>query len=454
MSHAVPEGLSNWQAARPTPTTDYSRDKAAFAPFWDEALALLRRLPRKGMRDADAARAAATILRVGHASRDAFLAAHGPAVYDRLTRGRSRFLRVEALLAGAAVEAPGLVPDTATLAREDALAQRDKDGHEIDHGLFLHHILGDPVAGAHLCHAMLLPKPDSPALADKFARDGRIDLGGARVERRAGVAIATLSNPRFLNAEDESNLEAFETAVDVCLLDAQSQVCLLRGDRVAHPKYAGQRVFNSGINLTLLYQGKIGFAWYLRRDLGTLNKIYRGLARPETSPEDVMGETTEKLWVAQVDRHAIGGGCQILLVCDYVVAGAGAYMTLPARKEGIIPGFANLRLPRFVGDRVARRAIQSEFRLDCDSPHGRMICDEIAPADQLDPAGEAAALRFAGSGAFGAVANRRALRLAQEPLDMFRRYAAYYAKAQAQCHFSPQLIENLERYWNAQSRKA
>ena len=39
-----------------------------------------------------------------------------------------------------------------------------------------------------------------------------------------------------------------------------------------------------------------------------------------------------------------------------------AYMTLPARKEGIIPGFANLRLPRFTGDRIARQAIQYEPR--------------------------------------------------------------------------------------------
>jgi thioesterase DpgC len=128
-------------------------------------------------------------------------------------------------------------------------------------------------------------------------------------------------------------------------------------------------------------------------------------------------------------------------------------MTLPARKEGIIPGFADLRLPRFVGDRIARRAIQSELRLECESPEGRMICDEIAPPEEMDEAAEAAARRFLGSGAFGAIANRRALRIGQEPLDQFRRYAAYYAKAQAECHFSPQLIVNLERFWDARNRR-
>jgi len=69
-----------------------------------------------------------------------------------------------------------------------------------------------------------------------------------------------------------------------------------------------------------------------------------------------------------VEGFAIGGHCQYLLVMDYVLAAQDAFMSLPARKEGIIPGAANLRLPRFTGDRIARRAIMSELRLDCDSP--------------------------------------------------------------------------------------
>jgi len=52
-----------------------------------------------------------------------------------------------------------------------------------------------------------------------------------------------------------------------------------------------------------------------------------------------------------------------------------------------------------------------------------------------------------------AAGNRRAIRVAQEPFDMFRSYFAVYAREQAFCHFSPALIANLERYWNAQARK-
>jgi thioesterase DpgC len=129
-------------------------------------------------------------------------------------------------------------------------------------------------------------------------------------------------------------------------------------------------------------------------------------------------------------------------------------MTLPARKEGIIPAMANLRLARFVGDRLARQAIMYERRLDCDSEEGRMICDEIVAPQEMDAAIERVADRLTGSGVVGAIGNRRALRFAAEPLDTFRRYAAIYAREQAYCHFSPALIANLEQHWNAQNRRA
>src|SRR5262249_40267286 len=129
-------------------------------------------------------------------------------------------------------------------------------------------------------------------------------------------------------------------------------------------------------------------------------------------------------------------------------------LTLPARKEGIIPGAANMRLPRFVGDRLTRQAIQYERRIECDSPEGRLICDEIVPSGQMDTALDKVIAGLTSSGVVSAASNRRAIRIAQEPLDMFRAYFAVYAREQAYCHFSPALISNLERYWNAQNRKA
>jgi len=128
-------------------------------------------------------------------------------------------------------------------------------------------------------------------------------------------------------------------------------------------------------------------------------------------------------------------------------------MTLPARKEGIIPGCANLRLPRFVGDRIARQAIMYGRRLDCDTPEGRLICDEVVPPEEMDVALARVIERMTSSGVVSAGGNRRAIRVGQEPLDLFRRYMAAYVREQAFCHFSPALISNLERHWNAKERR-
>jgi len=48
-----------------------------------------------------------------------------------------------------------------------------------------------------------------------------------------------------------------------------------------------------------------------------------------------------------------------------------------------------------------------------------------------------------------APANRKPLRVDQEPLDTFRQYMARYAREQASCHFSPALVRNLEEHWDA-----
>jgi thioesterase DpgC len=62
--------------------------------------------------------------------------------------------------------------------------------------------------------------------------------------------------------------------------------------------------------------------------------------------------------------------------------------------------------------------------------------------------------RLTSAGGVSAAGNRRAMRIAQEPLDTFRRYMSVYAREQAHCHFSPALIANLERNWDARNRKS
>jgi thioesterase DpgC len=436
----------------PAITADIATDTAVFGQFWQRSAGSISRLPPRASRDKAEADTAAALHRDAREARDRFLRQHVEKVYATLTRGFSRFVRVEDLVLQAADAFPGLVPDATALAAEAQLPLREKEGWEIDQAILIAQILAHPRCGTHLCHAMLLPRPETAAALAKLAADGFVDLGPARVERRGRAAHLLVSNPRYLNAEDQQTIAAFETGVDVATLDPATDIAVFRGQPVQNPKYAGRRIFGSGINLTHLYRGTIPFAWYLQRDLGFVHKLLRGVASPDVLPDDVNGAGSEKPWVAAVEGWAIGGHCQILLAVDYVLAAADAFMTLPARKEGIIPGAANLRLPRFTGDRLARQLIQAERRLECDSPEGRLICDEIVPAAEMDAAIDRTVEMLTSAGAVGAIGNRRAFRVAVEPLDLFRRYFAVYAREQAFCHFSEALINNLERNWGAQSR--
>jgi thioesterase DpgC len=443
-----------WRQAEPSETFDFVNDRRRFSGFWRKSAELLHQLAPKPVRDPMQRAAAEAVQERARHARGRFLERHADAVYDAVTVRRSRFVRVEDLVLRAAAAVPGLVPTAQEIAVEDGVPQRDKEGHEIDQGLLLGAVLRSARAGRHLCHAMLLPLPQAQELLQQLECDGRVELAGASVHRDGKAAVVTQINPRFLNAEDDTTLAGLETCVDLALLDRASEIVVMRGAVVTHPKYAGRRAFGAGINLTHLYRGRIPFVWYLQRDLGYVNKIYRGLASPDDPPPDEFGgRSVEKPWIAAVESFAIGGHCQLLLVCDYVLAEASAYMTLPARKEGIIPGAANMRLPRFTGDRIARQAIQYERRLPCDSPEGRMICDEIVEEGGMDAAIARVAAGLTSSGVVSAASNRRAFRITQEPLDMFRNYFAVYAREQAYCHFSPALIANLERYWNAQSRQ-
>src|SRR2546423_13812783 len=189
-------------------------------------------------------------------------------LYDRLTDGRKRFVRVDDLCRRAALHSE------AALEAEARLPLKEKKGLEKAQGQFLSEVLADPAAGAHLCHAMLLPLAASAARLSEYEKTGRLDLPGAELRRVGKASMLTMRNPRYLNAEDETTLEGLESAIDVATLDRQTEICVLRGGPVEHAKYAGKRLFGAGINLTHLYQGKIRYLWNIVPDPGLGNKMY------------------------------------------------------------------------------------------------------------------------------------------------------------------------------------
>jgi (3,5-dihydroxyphenyl)acetyl-CoA 1,2-dioxygenase len=435
------EEVAGWRA--PELTGVFDADRQAATSFLAAGTALRERLPAPAHRS-DRERAAGQVIAASlDEARELFLELHVEAVYDVLTEGLSLPLRDEQVVNYAAMRFPGLAPDRDEIAAELERPLAEKEGLEVAQGMLLGHVLASPRAGRHLIDSMLRPTQDALARLQSFEATGEADLGTVHVRREGRAGVLELRNPRHLNAEDDTTLAACESAVDLILLDRQIEIGVLRGGVVDHPRYAGRRIFGAGLNLTRLYHGQLPFMFFVTRDLGFVNKVFRGLSEP----------AVEKLWVAAAETYAIGGACQLLHVVDHVIAARGCRLYLPARKEGIIPGASNLRLPRFVGDRLARQAILSGLEFEAGTPPAELLCDEVVEADEVDAALAARVDALTSSGLVNAAANRRALRIGAEPLDVFREYMSTFAREQAQCHLSPALVRNLEEHWRAHERQ-
>ena len=170
-----------------------------------------------------------------------------------------------------------------------------KEGVEIAQGLLLSFVLASPRCGAHLVWSMLRPTEEALARLDDFRATGVADLGRTYLERRGKCAYIEIRNDRHLNAEDCDTLPTTEVAVDLALLDPAIEVGVMRGAVVSHPRYAGRRIFGAGLNLTHLYHGRLDYLFFVTRDLGYVNKLFRGLSTDEHHP----GEPED-------DREALG----------------------------------------------------------------------------------------------------------------------------------------------------
>jgi (3,5-dihydroxyphenyl)acetyl-CoA 1,2-dioxygenase len=435
---ALPPPRDDVGAAR----ADLGRARQALADAAKHADDLIASLPEPSRRSEQQRATAAAAHDAVRAVRSHFLDVHADAVYDELTSCRGRYLRLPELVDSAAITFPGLVPTADQMAAERACLQAGKEGREIDQGIFLRGILRSPPSGAHLLSAMLRPTPRALRLLPEFRRTGVADLGSVRMERRDGAARLTMCRDDCLNAEDIQQVEDMETAVDLALLDPDVRVGLLRGGEMSHPRYRGKRVFSAGINLKALHGGAISLVdFLLRRELGYIHKLVRGIL-VEDGPRWQF-PTVAKPWVAAVDAFAIGGGMQLLLVFDHVLAAADAYFSLPAAQEGIVPGAANFRLTRCLGPRLSRQVILEGRRIWASEPAARLLVDEVIEPAELPAAIERSLDRLQSP---AVAANRRMLNFAEESLDEFRRYMAEFAVQQALRLYGEDVLGKVSRF--------
>lgn len=439
-------GADHWLATGPArPAGEFAADRAALARHCDRGEELLTELPPPAERTEAQRERAGAVHRSCRRSRTAFLAAHADRVYAELTDGGHTRLRIAELAARAAEVFPGLAPTAGRMAAEDGRRQADKEGREIDQGILFAGLLRCPSAGDHLLATMLQPTARATGQLAEFRRAGQLALGAVHIERIGGVAHLTIQNDHCLNAEDNGHVEDMETAVDLALLDPEVKVGVVRGGPMSHRRYAGRRVFSSGINLKDLHAGRISFVdFLLRRELGYIRKITNGIAVEDDTawPE----ETIHKPWVAAVDGFAIGGGAQLLLVFDRVIAAADTYFSLPAAQEGIVPGAANFRLARHVGDRLARQVILGGRKVWAREPAGRLLFDEVVDPSAVDMA---VADQVGWLANPAVVANRRMLNLAVEPAEGFRAYMAEFAVQQALRAYSPDVLAKVACSWTS-----
>jgi (3,5-dihydroxyphenyl)acetyl-CoA 1,2-dioxygenase len=144
-----------------------------------------------------------------------------------------------------------------------------------------------------------------------------------------------------------------------------------------------------------------------------------------------------------VDGFAIGGGLQLLLVCDHVIAASDAYVSLPAAQEGIVPGAANLRLTRAVGARLARQVILGGRRVSAVEPEARLLLDEVVDPADMDAAVDQALAALAEP---AVAANRGKLTFAEEPPGRFRHYMAEFALRQALRLYGDDVVAKAHRF--------
>lgn len=360
---------------------------------------------------------------------------HIQEVYQTLTATSCGNRRLGDLVRAAGDLLPDLLPDRVTRQHDDELAPSERLQVERDQGRFLRALLRNPVTAIPALIDMRTPLPESAAHAAQFQASGELVLETVTLRCVANFAELTLANTMTLNAETNKLMRDLEIAVDVVTMDPTASVGVIRGAPMEHASYAGKRVFCAGINLKHLAAGKISYLDFLiGREAGLLSKLARGVHDPET------GRDVARLWICVIDSFAIGGGMQLTLVADHVIAVDDAWLSLPAASEGIVPGVANLRLPGRVGVRLARELILRGRRLNGTEAMRAGLVDAVVCAADVDATVESVAAALSEP---GVAPNKLMLAHGIEPEDEFATYLADFAVVQADRMNAPDVRRKL-----------
>ena len=168
---------------------DLASARQALATAAGHVADLLEELPELGLRSPEQRAEAVAAKDRARAARARFMDLHADAVYDELTDGHTRYLRLAELAEAAAAAFPGLVPGAQELAAERGPPQAGKEGHEIDQGIFFSRVLGSSLRPApSRCHAAADAAGAAAAAGVCPDRLGRFGIGPVAANGRGGTA--------------------------------------------------------------------------------------------------------------------------------------------------------------------------------------------------------------------------------------------------------------------------
>ncbi len=189
-----------------------------------------------------------------------------------------------------------------------------------------------------------------------------------RYTKRGRVARVTLNRPHILNAMDLRTHEELGRIWDDFEADDDMWIAVLTG--------AGDRAFSVGQDLKEL-------AARVRAGV-TGNDTIGSRGKPGWPRLTERFELTKPV-IAKVRGYALGGGFELALACDIIVAAADACFALPEAKVGLIPGAGGVfRLTRQIPSKIAMGYLLTGASMTADRAFQLGLVNEVVPAADLD----------------------------------------------------------------------
>ena len=187
-----------------------------------------------------------------------------------------------------------------------------------------------------------------------------MDYKTIKTEIADNICCITLDNPASLNALSELNVQELIHALDKIEADNFVRVVLITGSG---------KVFCAGGDISEMaeYSAEQG-----RAISRSVNTIYKKI------------ENSKKVYIAVVNGHALGGGCELALSCDICIASEKAKFALPEVTLGILPGGGGTqRLGRLVGIKKAMEIILTGDRIEAHEAMRIGIVNQVLPGEDL-----------------------------------------------------------------------